>query len=197
MSNYSKSKLMTELTLKYLHETRGLDFTSIRMAVVYGEHDHKIQGVQRLLFSIVDDSMPFLLTKKGVKHSYSNANKLPYFMHHILKNREEFSGQMYNFVDEEPVQLDELILTIKAQLDASSPKAIYIPHPVAKLGKTSVNWLFKWLGKIGVRARLPAELVFLDNFDLVDKIEVPDELQFFAAEVVAGQEELTVLHKTL
>ena len=58
--------------------------------------------------------MPFMLTKKkGVLHSYSNASKVPYFIHHILKNRGEFSGQHYHFVDPEPVDLAKLILTIK------------------------------------------------------------------------------------
>ncbi len=164
LSNYAKSKLMTEMALTHMHETQGLDYTGIRMAVVYGEHDHKIQGIQRLLFSIVDDSMPFLVTKKGVKHSYSNANKLPYFVHHILEHREEFSGQTYNFVDKDPVRLDELILTIKSLLNSSTPKALYIPYPVAKIAKKFMSSLFGILGKIGVRARLPAELMFLENF---------------------------------
>lgn len=164
LSNYAKSKLMTELTLRHMHETQGLDYTIIRMAIVYGEHDHKIQGVQRLLFSIVDDSMPFLLTKKGVRHSYSNANKLPCFVHHIIENRKEFSGQLFNFVDPEPVELHKLILKIKALVSAKSPREIYIPYPVAKLGKNFMNWLFKYLSGIGVKARLPAELMFLDSF---------------------------------
>ena len=96
LSNYAKSKLMTEMTLKHMHEKYGLDYTLIRMAIVYGAHDHKIQGINRLLFNIVDRAMPFMLTKKkGVLHSYSNASKVPFFIHHILKNREEFSGQTY------------------------------------------------------------------------------------------------------
>jgi len=164
LSNYAKSKLLTELTLKHMHETQGLDYTTIRMAVVYGEHDHKIQGIQRLLFSIVDDSMPFLLTKKGVRHSYSNANKLPHFVDHILKHRAEFTGQTYHFVDQEPVALDELILTIKALLNSKNPKAIYIPYNVAKMSKTFMTSLFNVFRKVGVRARLPAELMFLENF---------------------------------
>lgn len=164
LSNYAKSKLMTEMALQHMHKVEGLDYTVIKMAVVYGEHDHKIQGIQRLLFSIVDDSMPFLVTKKGVMHSYSNANKLPYFVHHILKNRSEFTGQAYNFVDKDPVRLDELILTIKSLLNSSTPKAIYVPYPVAKTAKTFMAFLFGVLGKIGVRARLPAELMFLENF---------------------------------
>ncbi|MCF6291134.1 MAG: NAD-dependent epimerase/dehydratase family protein [Desulfobacterales bacterium] len=164
LSNYAKSKLMSEQTLEHMHQTEGLDYTIIRMAVVYGQHDHKIQGIQRMLFSIVEDSMLFLLTKKGVMHSYSNANKLPYFVHHILQHREEFSGQTYNFVDPEPVRLDELILTIKSLLNSSTPKKIYIPYPLAKMAKGFMGSLFQVLGKIGVRARLPAELMFLENF---------------------------------
>lgn len=164
LSNYAKSKLLAEQTLKHMHHTQGLDYTIIRMAVVYGEHDHKIQGIQRMLFSIVDDSMPILLTKKGVKHSYSNANKLPYFIHHILQNRQEFSGQTYNFVDPDPVRLDQLILTIKSLLNSKTPKEIYVPYPLAKMAKGFMASLFQVLGKIGVRARLPAELMFLENF---------------------------------
>ena len=45
LNNYAKSKLMAEATLKHMHETVGLDYTCIRLAVVYGEHDHKIQGL--------------------------------------------------------------------------------------------------------------------------------------------------------
>ena len=44
LSNYAKSKLMCEMTLKHMHEQDGLDFTAIRLAVVYGKHDHKTQG---------------------------------------------------------------------------------------------------------------------------------------------------------
>lgn len=92
LSNYAKSKLMTELTLAHMHKTRGLDYTIARLGVVYGGHDHKIQGIQRLLFSIVDGTMPFMLTNKGAMHSYSYAGKLPYFLHYALEHRNEFSG---------------------------------------------------------------------------------------------------------
>jgi len=66
LANYPKSKLMTELTLKHLGETQGLDYTIIRLALVYGKHDHKIQGVHRLLFSIANQSLPLMPTKTGV-----------------------------------------------------------------------------------------------------------------------------------
>jgi nucleoside-diphosphate-sugar epimerase len=164
MSNYAKSKLMTEMTLKHMHETLGLDYTIIRLAIVYGEHDHKIQGVQRLLFSIVDRAMPFMLTKKGIRHSYSNANKLPYFIDHILKHREEFSGQIYHFVDPEPVELCKLILTLKSYMELNLPKEIYVPFALAKLGSRLMHGVVKVLGRIGIKARVPAELMFLENF---------------------------------
>ena len=128
LSNYAKSKLMTEMTLRHMHEKHGLQYTLIRMAIVYGAHDHKIQGINRLLFNVVDRAMPFMLTKKkGVLHSYSNASKVPYFIHHILKNKDEFSGRHYHFVDPEPVDLAQLILTIKSYMNLKTPREIYIP----------------------------------------------------------------------
>jgi len=54
LSNYARSTLMAEQTLKYMHETMGLDYTAIRLGVVYGKHDHKIQGFQLLFFSIMN-----------------------------------------------------------------------------------------------------------------------------------------------
>jgi nucleoside-diphosphate-sugar epimerase len=164
LSNYAKSKLMAEATLRHMHEAVGLDYTSIRLAVVYGEHDHKIQGFHRLFFSIADETMPALFTKKKVLHSYSNANKLPYFVHHILLNRQEFSGEAYHFVDKEPVELANLILTIKSYLEVSTPREIYIPYPVATIGKKSMEMLLKVFAKIGLKANLPPELMFLESF---------------------------------
>jgi nucleoside-diphosphate-sugar epimerase len=64
LNNYAKSKLMAEQTLRHMHQNVGLDYTAIRLAVVYGEHDHKIQGFHRLFFSIADQAMPVLFTKK-------------------------------------------------------------------------------------------------------------------------------------
>jgi len=165
LSNYAKSKLMTELTLKHMHEKYGLKYTLIRMAIVYGAHDHKIQGINRLLYNIVDRAMPFMLTKKkGVLHSYSNANKVPYFIHHILKNREEFTGQHYHFVDPEPVELAKVILTIKKYLNLKTPREIYIPYRVAKTGNDFMNWVIKLFNRIGYKAHVPAEMMFLENF---------------------------------
>lgn len=164
LSNYAKSKLMTELTLKHMHEKYGLKYTLIRMAIVYGAHDHKIQGINRLLYNIVDRAMPFMLTKKNVLHSYSNANKVPYFIHHILKNREEFTGQHYHFVDPEPVELAKVILTIKNYLNLKTPREIYIPYRVAKSGNDFMNWVIKVFNRIGYKAHVPAEMIFLENF---------------------------------
>jgi nucleoside-diphosphate-sugar epimerase len=165
LSNYAKSKLMTELTLKHMREKYGLKYTLIRMAIVYGAHDHKIQGINRLMFNIVDRAMPFMLTKKkGVLHSYSNASKVPYFIHHILKNREEFLGQHYHFVDPEPVELAKVILTIKRYMNLKTPREIYIPYQVAKTGNEFMNWVIKLFNRIGYKAHVPAEMIFLENF---------------------------------
>ena len=164
LSNYAKSKLMTEMTLHHLHETEGLDYTTIRLGVVYGKHDHKIQGFHRLFFSIVDQAMPLLLTKPGVKHSYTNTKKIAPFIHYILNNRPEFSGQTYNFVDHEPVVLAELILTIKRYLQLSLPKEIYVPYSIALFFKSVLKWIMKKLSLISIEARMPAELIFLENF---------------------------------
>jgi nucleoside-diphosphate-sugar epimerase len=165
MANYAKSKLMTEMTLKHMHDNYGLKYTLIRLAIVYGAHDHKIQGINRLLFNIVDRAMPFMLTKKkGVLHSYSNASKVPNFVHHILKNREEFSGQHYHFVDPEPVELSKVILTIKEYMKLKTPREIYIPYPVAKTGNDFMTWVIKVFNHIGYKAHMPPEMIFLENF---------------------------------
>jgi hypothetical protein len=153
------------LTLKYMHEKYGLQYTLIRMAIVYGAHDHKIQGINRLLFNIVDRAMPFMLTKrKGVLHSYSNASKVPYFIHHVLKNWEEFSGQHFHFVDPEPVELSKVILTIKKYMNLKTPREIYIPYQLAKAGNNFMNWVIKLFNRIGYKAHVPAEMIFLENF---------------------------------
>jgi nucleoside-diphosphate-sugar epimerase len=165
LTNYAKSKLMTEMTLRHMHEKYGLRYTLIRMAIVYGAHDHKIQGINRLLFNIVDRAMPFMLTKKkGVLHSYSNASKVPYFIHHVLKNTEEFSGQHYHFVDPEPVDLAKLILTIKKYMNLKTPREIYIPFPIAKAANNFMNWVIKVFNRLGYKAHVPAEMIFLENF---------------------------------
>jgi nucleoside-diphosphate-sugar epimerase len=164
LSNYAKSKLMTELTLRHMHETQGLDYTNIRLAVVYGKHDHKIQGFHRLLFSIADQAMPVLLTRRGVRHSYSHSKKIPPFVHHVLENRQEFSGQTYNFVDREPVELVRLILTIKSYLDVTAPREIYVPYALAGSGRLITKWVLRKMSRIGIEARMPAELMFLESF---------------------------------
>ncbi len=164
LNNYAKSKLMAEKTLEQLRKTIGLDYTSIRLAIVYGDHDHKIQGFHRLFFSIADQAMVFLFTSKNVVHSYSNSRKLPYFVHHVLENRAEFSGQTYNFVDKEPVELAKLILSIKEFLQLKYPKEIYIPYTSAKSGKKILSILLRAFAKIGLVAYMPQELMFLESF---------------------------------
>ncbi len=164
LNNYAKSKLMAEATLKHMHQTAGLDYTCVRLAIVYGEHDHKTQGFHRLFFSIADESMPVIFTKKKIMHSYSNANKFPYFIHHIIQNREEFSGETYHFVDKHPVELADLILTIRSYLELKSPREIYVPYPVAIIGKKILEVLLKGLSRIGINGGLPAELMFLESF---------------------------------
>lgn len=164
LSNYAKSKILTEKTLQVMHEKHGLDYTSIRLAIVYGEHDHKIQGLQRLLFSLIDKAMPVMLTRRCVIHSYTNCGKIPFFIHHILDNRQEFSGHSYNFVDPEPVELAKLILTIKEALGLKRPKEIYFPYPVARFLRAYLTWTLRILSYAGVEGRLPAELLFLEHF---------------------------------
>ncbi len=164
LNNYAKSKLMAEETLRYMHKAVGLDYTCIRLAIVYGEHDHKIQGFHRLFFSIADESMPVLFTKKNVMHSYSNANKFPYFVHHVLENREEFNGETYHFVDKDPVELANLILTIRSYLELKTPHEIYVPYSMAIFGKKMLEVLLKGLSRIGIHGGLPAELMFLESF---------------------------------
>lgn len=164
LHNYTKAKLMAELTLEHLRETRGLDYTTIRLGIVYGAHDHKIQGFHRLFFAIVDRSMPVLFTRKNALHSYSNAGKLPYFVAHALENRAEFSGQTYNFVDPNPVSLSQLILTIKSYLELKTPREIYLPFPVAHFGMGIMTRLVRLITRLGIEARMPAELMFLKNF---------------------------------
>ena len=164
LNNYAKSKLMAEKTIQLMAETEGLDYSCVRLAIVYGAHDHKIQGFHRLLFSIADESMPVLFTKKDTLHSYSNAKKLPYFIHHMLENRAEFSNKTFHFIDKKPVDLADLILTIKAYLQQSSPREIYIPYWLAKFGKKCVVSLFRLFRKFGLKATLPPELMFLNSF---------------------------------
>lgn len=164
LTHYAKSKLMSERTLRHMGKEQGLDFTIIRLAIVYGEHDHKIQGFHRLFFSIADEAMPFMITRKGVKHSYTNANKIPYFVHHVLEHREEFTRETYHFVDRDPVDMADLILTIRSYLELRRPREIYVPYPVIRSGKFFLQWLASILNWFGISVRLPPELIFLENF---------------------------------
>lgn len=164
LSNYAKSKIMAETTLKLMAEKEGLDYSCVRLGIVYGAHDHKIQGFHRLLFSIADESMPVLFTKKNTLHSYSNARKLPHFIHHMLENRAEFHSGTYHFVDKNPVDLTTLILTIKSYLHLNQPKEIYVPYWMANSGKNGLNFLLRIFRRIGLKATLPPELMFLDSF---------------------------------
>jgi hypothetical protein len=147
-----------------MRKLQGLDYTIVRLAVVYGKHDHKIQGFHRLLFSLANQSMPFLLTSRGVSHSYSNTRKLPFFIDHVIRNRQEFGGQTVHFVDRQPVELAKLILTTKSYLGLSTPKEIYVPYTISKIGKMGLLWLIRKLGRIGVVSKMPAELIFMENF---------------------------------
>ncbi len=164
LNNYAKSKLMAEATLEYMQKSVGLDYTCVRLAIVYGEHDHKTQGFHRLFFSIADEAMPVIFTKKHVMHSYSNANKFPYFIHHVLLNREEFSGETYHFVDKDPVELADLILTIRSYLELKRPLEIYVPYSIAIFGKKILESILNVLSSIGIHGGLPAELMFLESF---------------------------------
>jgi hypothetical protein len=133
--------------------------------------------------------MPFLLTRKGTVHSYSNASKIAPCIHHLLEHRDEFSGQSYNFVDSEPVALDTLILTIKSLLNLRTPRKIYLPYPLAKTGKNLIHWLISKLGRIGIEARMPGELLFLENF-YKDQTLSPQKL--FQSSYQDPQPEVTV-----
>ncbi len=164
LANYPKSKLMAEMTLKHLAAEKGLDYSVVRLGVVYGKHDHKIQGFHRLFFSIVDQALPIMMTRRGVMHSYTNSKKVPRFVRYVLENREEFSGKTINFVDPLPVELSSIILTIKSYLELSFPKEIYIPYPMAKTASIMGRKFLRALRLFGIEARLPAELMFMENF---------------------------------
>jgi GlcNAc-P-P-Und epimerase len=161
---YPRSKLMAEMTLRHLQESRGLDCTIIRLGVVYGKHDHKIQGFHRLLFAIASQAMMFMLTRQGVLHSYTNTKKVPPFVHYVLNHRDEFSGQTLNFVDSSPVELSQLILAIKLYLELNRPRELYVPYSLAKIGQSCLEVLLGRLRRLGLDARMPAELMFLGQF---------------------------------
>jgi len=164
LTHYAKSKLMSERTLRHMGKHQGLDYTIIRLAIVYGEHDHKIQGFHRLFFSIADEAMPFMITKKNVSHSYTNSNKIPYFVHHVLENREEFGLETYHFVDRDSVEMADLILSIRSYLELKRPREIYVPYSVVRFGKFFLERLASILNWFGISVRLPPELIFMENF---------------------------------
>ena len=163
LSNYAKSKLMTEATLELMARQSGLDYTCIRLAIVYGAHDHKIQGFHRLLFSVADEAIPVLFTKKHTLHSYTNARKLPHFIHHALLHRDEFGGNTYHFADKNPVDLATLILTIKSYLNLPRPREIYVPFWMADYGRKVIDLILRGVRKMGIQAAVPPELMFLDS----------------------------------
>lgn len=163
LSNYAKSKLMAEMTLRKMAKESDFDYTCIRLAIVYGAHDHKIQGFHRLLFAVADEAIPVLFTNRNTLHSYTNSRKLPFFIDHILQNRDEFKGQIYHFVDRNPVDLATLILTIKSYLNLPRPKEIYVPFRIANYGRRFVEIVLKGVRKMGLQAAAPPELMFLDS----------------------------------
>ncbi len=163
LCDYTKSKLMCELTLEHLHKKFGLNYTAIRLGIVYGKHDYKIQGFHRLLFAIAAGTMPILLTRKGVFHSYTNLKKIPYFVEYIVKNRQEYNGKTINFVDKEGVELSGLILAIRQYMGLKRPHELYLPLRAARLFLNVINKLQKIIAKVGVETTMPPELFFLDS----------------------------------
>jgi len=92
------------------------------------------------------------------------ALKIPPFIHYLLENREEFSGQKYHFVDHNPVELSQVILTIKSYLKINIPKEIYISYPMARFSINCLKLILKGLNRIGIEARLPPEMMFMKSF---------------------------------
>lgn len=161
---YARAKVLAERTLEEMARQHGLDYTIVRLGIVYGAHDHKIQGFQRLLFSLVDGSLPALLTSRRAVHSYSNARKLPAFVAHVLEHRAALSGRAVHFVDPEPIALGRLILAVRDLLGAKRPREIYVPRPVARMVLAALARIVRLATRIGIEARLPAEAGFLDDF---------------------------------
>ncbi len=163
LGDYTKSKLMTELTLEHLHEYYGLDYTIVRLGIVYGKHDYKIKGLHRLLFSVAAGTLPVLLTRRGVSHSYTNLRKIPFFVEHIINRREEFCGRAINFTDKVPVELSSLIMLIRRLMSRKRPHKLHLPLPMAKTCISLVDWVKGRMAKIGVESTMPAELSFLES----------------------------------
>jgi len=76
----------------------------------------------------------------------------------------DHSGETYHFVDKQPVELDDLILTIKSFLELKRPREIYVPYPAIRSGKYFLERLARFLNRFGVTVNLPPELMFLENF---------------------------------
>lgn len=163
LNDYSKSKLMCEMTLAKLHAREDLDYTSIRLGIVYGKYDHTIQGFHKLLFAVATGTMPVLLCRKKVYHSYTNLRKIPWFIEHILEKREEYRGRSINFIDPQPAQFSEVILTMRDTMQQKAPLAMHMPLPVARTGLAAIEKLRKLMAKIGADLTVPPELMFLEN----------------------------------
>ncbi len=162
-NNYTKSKLMCELTLEELHKKKGLDYTSVRLGIVYGKYDYTVQGFHRLLFAVATQTMPVILCRKGVCHSYTNHKKISVFISYLLENRKEFIGQSVNFVDSKPIEFSKLIILIRDYLKYKKPYEMYMPLSIARFGLSLIKRLKLVAAKIGVETRMPPELMFLEN----------------------------------
>ena len=55
-------------------------------------------------------------------------------------------------------------MTIKGFLQLKSPRNVYVPYPVARTGKKSIQVILRMLTKVGLKANLPPELMFLGAF---------------------------------
>jgi len=82
----------------------------------------------------------------------------------VLDNREEFSQETYHFVDRDPVEMVDLILTIRSYLELKRPRELYVPYSVVRSGKFFLQWLASILNWFGISVRLPPELIFMENF---------------------------------
>ena len=62
------------------------------------------------------------------------------------------------------MELARLILTIRDQLNLKSPKEVYIPYGLAGFGQKGAKIFLRMLTKLGLKASLPPELMFLSSF---------------------------------
>jgi len=102
---------------------------------------------------------PFFLPQREFA-IFTLTQKNPLFYPHTLQNRPEFSGQLFNFIDSEPVELVHLIKTIKNFLGVKKPRNIFLPLPIAAFGEKAETVLLKSLLRVGIEAKMPAELMF-------------------------------------